>query len=94
MPLDDLLSEHKEKDIPLDRAIVFKVMAPLQGHAKMMWDADDPDDVEDARRSFDTLRDRGFTAFKLDKNGVKGSRMDRFDPKAGAFIMIPARAGG
>lgn len=65
------------------------------GDTKVMWDPDNEDEVEAAEAQFDSLIERGFQAFKVDKKGEQtGKPIKRFKPKIGKLIMVPALAGG
>ena len=71
------------------------VMDPT-GDTKIIFDPENEDEVAAAKATFDTLKGKGFAAFKV--VGPKGEKSEEqireFDPKAGRMIMIPALAGG
>ena len=64
------------------------------GDTKIIWDPDNEDEVENAEEQFDRLRDKGFSAFSVEKRGKKGKQIREFDPDAGKIIMVPGAAGG
>lgn len=64
------------------------------GDTKVVWDADNRDEVAQARKTFDELRAKGFTAFNVKRNGEKDERITEFDPEAQTLIMVPRLAGG
>lgn len=64
------------------------------GDVKRIWDRTNPDEVEDARASFDRLRERGHLAFRVNKDGTEGEQMDTFEPNAERMILVPALQGG
>lgn len=64
------------------------------GHSKKTWDAHNPDEVADARRSFTELRGKGFLAYKVKKDGSQGEMVTEFDPDAESIIMSPPPRGG
>lgn len=64
------------------------------GDTKTIWDADNADEVEVAREQFDRLREKGYSAFRVDKKGEKGAPMKEFDPTAEKMILIPMLRGG
>jgi GrpB-like predicted nucleotidyltransferase (UPF0157 family) len=64
------------------------------GDSKQIWDIDNPDEVEAARKMFDELKAKGYTGFHVKEDGAAGKRMDTFEPKAGRLIMVPALKGG
>lgn len=75
-------------------AILFQVMG-LSGDRKQMWDPNQADEVDDARRSFSNLRKKGFLAYKVNpKDGSKGEQITEFDPAMGAVIFTPPMVGG
>ena len=64
------------------------------GDTKIVWDKTNPDEVSNARRTFDDLIKKKFTAFAVKWNGNKGDRIYSFDPNAEHLIMVPPMAGG
>jgi hypothetical protein len=64
------------------------------GDTKTIWDKDNPDEVEMARRTFDDLKARGYMAYSVDKEGEPDSVVNEFDPNAERLILRPAMAGG
>lgn len=64
-----------------------------RGDVKKSWNVSVPAEVEDARTSFDALKQKGYTAFRTVK-GEKSTRMDTFDATAGEIIMVPQLKGG
>lgn len=65
------------------------------GDTKKMWNPDNADEVADARRSFDDLRAKGYSAFKVTAaDGSAGEEIRTFDPTLGKLIMVPRRVGG
>lgn len=65
------------------------------GDTKSIWDPENEDEVAAAKAQYDTLVKKGYRAFAVSgKDGEQGEQMDKFDPKAGRMIMIPAMAGG
>ena len=66
-----------------------------EGDTKVIWDANNPDEVDAARRTFDDLRRRGFTAFSVKgKDGERDRVITTFDPAAERIILVPRVAGG
>ena len=66
------------------------------GDLKKMWDRNNPDEVEDARRSFNHLvKEKHHMAYRvIDEDGKKGEMMREFDPDAGRMIITPPYRGG
>lgn len=75
-------------------AILFQVMG-LSGDRKQMWDPNQADEVDDARKSFVNLRKKGFLAYRVNpKDGSKGEQVTEFDAQMGAIIFTPPMVGG
>lgn len=64
------------------------------GDTKKTWDPTKPVEVEDARRSFEELRKKGYAAYKVNEDGTSGEQIREFDPQAGRVILRPPMAGG
>lgn len=66
----------------------------LSGHSKIEWDPDDPESVENARKMFDDLLEKGYAAFRVKYVADKGENVKEFDPEAHELLMVPPMAGG
>lgn len=67
----------------------------LGGDTKIKWDSNNAAEVDNARRTYDSLKAQGFTPHVVGPKGNrKASSMDDFDPKAEALIMAPPMVGG
>lgn len=64
------------------------------GDTKTIWDADNPDEIEVARDTFDKLRKKGYLIYRVNKMGNKGEQMLSFDAKAEKMIAVPPVVGG
>lgn len=64
------------------------------GDTKVMWSADNPDEVEAAQATFDKLKKKGYLAYSVKDNGDKGEVIRKFDKTAGRIIMAPQLVGG
>ncbi len=64
------------------------------GDTKLLWDPNNPDEVEAALATFKRLRAKGFIAYKVQPGGDRGEIMREFDPQAEKVIMAPAVVGG
>lgn len=64
------------------------------GDTKMVWDADNPDEVKIAMDAYNKLIKKNFLAFSVGKKGKKDEQIDEFDPDAEQIIMCPQMAGG
>ena len=65
-----------------------------KGDTKVIWDSENEDEVEAAEEQFDSLIEKGFLAFKVKKDGKKGTQIKKFDPEAGKIILTPPVVGG
>ena len=66
----------------------------LTGDTKVHWDSSKPAEVEAARASYDSLKRKGYSAFKLNADGSTGEQIREFDPSAKRILMTPQMAGG
>ena len=65
------------------------------GDTKILWSKDNEDEVENARRTFNDMKKKGYTAFRVEgKKGEQGSQMREFDPDAERIIFTKPQAGG
>jgi hypothetical protein len=69
-------------------------VASHEGDTKTIWNPNNTDEVENARRTYNDLRAKGYVAFKVDAKGEKGEQMTGFDAGAGKIIMVPPFQGG
>lgn len=65
-----------------------------KGDTKLIFDPDNPDEVEAAEVQFNDLVAKGFTAYEVEKDGSQGSKMKKFKAKAGRIILVPKLKGG
>lgn len=67
-----------------------------EGDTKVIWNPQNTDEVENARRTFVDLRAKGYLAFRVQaEGGDKGEQITEFDPQAGKMIlMVPQMRGG
>lgn len=64
------------------------------GDTKVIWSADNDDEVANAKKTFTDLLKKGFTAFAVKKDGDKGEKVTEFDAQAEKLILVPRMAGG
>jgi len=64
------------------------------GDTKVMWSADNPDEVEAAKATFDSLKRKGHLAYTVREDGEKGEVIQNFDKTAERIIMSPQLVGG
>ena len=60
---------------------------------KVIWEKDNPDEIETARKQFDSLLKKGHIAFTVDKKGEE-KQIKQFDPNAGKIFFAPILQGG
>ena len=70
------------------------IVMDITGDTKTVWNADRPEEVEAAKAQFDSLKKKGYIAYKVDKKGEKGEIMREFDSKAESVILSPPMRGG
>jgi tRNA U38,U39,U40 pseudouridine synthase TruA len=82
------------QDTMQDTAHVMHIMDKT-GDTKVIWSADNPDEVEAARNTFDELvGEKKFLAYKVKKDGTKGEVIRKFDKTAERIILAPQLVGG
>lgn len=65
------------------------------GDWKLEWDPDNKLEVDQMRKTFEhNVRDKKFTAFKLNKRGKQGEQIYKWDPEAKRIVLVPPMAGG
>lgn len=66
-----------------------------RGDTKVIWNPRDPDEVANAKKTWDNLvGKKRFLGFKVLEDGKKGERITEFDPEATKLIIVPPMAGG
>jgi len=65
------------------------------GDQRVMWDADQREEVEAARATFDKLTKAGYMAYKAEgAKGEQGQQIRKFDPQAERIILVKPHQGG
>lgn len=76
----------------------FGAMAVMsqKGDTKYIWDKNNADEIEGAKRTFDYfVKEKKHLAFKVKgKDGTKGEQVKEFDPNEERYIFVPQMAGG
>jgi len=72
----------------------LKILDPQAGDLKVRWDPDNEAETEAAESQFNDLIDKGFRAYAVKKNGDPGREIKKFNPDAGALIMVPKIVDG
>jgi hypothetical protein len=65
-----------------------------KGDTKLIWDAENQEEVDNARETFERLKKKGFAAFSVGKKGEQDTKISKFDPNLEKIIMVPPIAGG
>ena len=74
--------------------ITIKGLSAIHGDNKREWDKGKPEEVADARASFDHFRQLGYKIYALDASGSQGEEMKTFDPNRERMIAVKQMAGG
>lgn len=65
------------------------------GDTKIMWDTNNPSEVEVAKAAFEAHAKKGGLAYKAEgKEGDKGEKVKKFDSTLGRLILVPQLVGG
>jgi len=65
-----------------------------EGDTKIVFDPDNDEESDAAEEQFDNLISKGFTAYKVKKDGSQGKKIEKFDRSAGRIILVPKLGGG
>ena len=65
-----------------------------EGDTKIIWSSENADEVEHARKTFEDLTKKGFSAFAVKRDGEKGGRLAQFDAAEEHMILVPRLRGG
>jgi hypothetical protein len=65
-----------------------------EGDTRISWSRRNPDEVEGARRHFNTLRGKNYLAFRTEGREGRGTQLDEFDPAIENILMVPPSVGG
>lgn len=64
------------------------------GDTKMEWNPAVQAEVDAAQATFDSLKAKGYLAYKLDRDGSRGEVLRSFDAQAERIVMNPQMQGG
>jgi hypothetical protein len=92
MSLVSLANEAEEFDLPVGKGLL-QYMSD-EGDTRVIWDPDNPDEVDNARRTFTDLVKKGYRAYRVRRGGEKGEQVREFDPRMERVILAPATVGG
>jgi hypothetical protein len=63
------------------------------GHKQLQWNMDELEDIAVARKTFDKLVSRGYSAFGSHETEAK-HLIREFDPTMKEVVMVPITVGG
>lgn len=74
---------------------VMAVMDRAKGDHTVGWDKNNPDEIEQAQATFDSLLAKGYMAYRVTKEGTKtGEQIKKFDSALERIILAPPLVGG
>lgn len=90
--MTSLVAEAQVDDVPEGKHVL--AILDKTGDTKIIWDPDDENEVANARRTFEDLKAKGFSAYSVNRRGNKDAVVNEFDPDAEKLILTPALVGG
>jgi hypothetical protein len=72
----------------------LSVLHAKKGDMPVAWDENNPDEIEQAQATFDSLTAKGYSAYSMSKDGKKGLQIKKFDKSLGRIQMVPPLVGG
>jgi len=72
----------------------FRAMDRTGDGLKLTWRPGNTAEVDAARETFQSYRDRGYNIFRLNENDERGGALTSFDPNAGSLLAVPRMVGG
>jgi len=76
---------------------IWRILSKEKGDERIVWDSDSLNEINEARRLFDQLRDKGLVAHRVGVDGrAEAEIIDEFDPLAEEILFLPRQlvAGG
>jgi hypothetical protein len=64
------------------------------GDDRIVWDCDNGYEAMEAKKKFQELLSKGYTAYSVDVNGQKNRKITEFDVEAEEILMVPKTAKG
>jgi hypothetical protein len=64
------------------------------GHKQLKWNTHRLDEVAAARKTFDNLVTKGYSAFGSEKKQEPKHLIKNFDPEMEEVVMVPRTVGG
>jgi hypothetical protein len=65
-----------------------------EGDVKVAWDRNSPEQIAAAKATFDSLKGKGYAAFRVASGGQQGEQLHNFDANAEHIILVPQLRGG
>lgn len=73
----------------------YMAITDATGDTKILWSKDNQDEIDNAKRTFDDMKKKGYQAFSVvGKKGEQGEQMRTFDEDAERIIFTKQMAGG
>lgn len=73
---------------------VMQMMTERDGDLKVEWSPSNEAEVAEARASFDRMKGKGYTAYKVGARGERGEVIREFDPSAQKILLAMQMQGG
>lgn len=73
---------------------IMAVMTAKDGDVKVQWDPAKEEEVAQARKTFDEMKEKRYAAYKMKAGGDRGEQITKFDPKAKSIVLVPPMVGG
>lgn len=64
------------------------------GHRSSFKWGQTPAELAMAKKTFDEYVAKGFTMYRLKRGGLRGRKIDEFEPDARAILAVPRMVGG
>ena len=69
---------------------IFRILTPKEGDVRVVWDATDLGQIQDAKAMFDDCIVKGLVPYRVGVDGKASSEvMDEFDVEAEEVIFLP-----
>lgn len=79
---------------PDEKKFIVMQVPDESGHNETSWDPNDTDEVAGAKSYFESMKKKGFAAFRVEEGGRRGEQMHDFEPRAGRIIFSKPMKGG
>jgi hypothetical protein len=72
---------------------ILKILCE-KGDERVVWDKDNGQEAKQAKAKFIELLGKGYTAYSVDVNGKKNTKIEEFDVDAEEILMVPNTVAG